>query len=59
MMDVIARWLVLCGLIALCAGVWVLAGYGWALIVIGLATVFFGLVVIDVDKHKRTEGTGT
>lgn len=48
-----ALFLVFCGVLTVCAGIWVLAGYGWALVVIGVCAAGFGLLLVDVDGNTK------
>lgn len=49
-----ARLVVLCGLVAVVAGVGFLAGYAVGLIAAGVFTTVYGLAVIDVDDKGDT-----
>lgn len=51
-----ARTVVLAGLVAVAAGVYLLVGLPWALVVGGAAAVLFGLVVMDVDPPTEPDG---
>lgn len=43
------------GAFAIMTGVWILFGFAWALIFIGLTAAALGLAVVDVEDRK-TEG---
>lgn len=49
-MKRLAVLLVWCGLVCALAGVWMLAGYAWALIAVGVLAVAIGLAFVDVDE---------
>lgn len=51
-----ARAVVLIGLAAVAAGVYLLVGLPWALVAGGVAAVLFGLVVMDVDPPTEPDG---
>jgi hypothetical protein len=48
-----ARLAVILGALLIVAGVWVLFGYGVALLVAGVALAAYGLLLVDVDERPN------
>jgi hypothetical protein len=54
----LARFLVSLGAITVFSGVTAVAGYGWGLIVLGLAVVAYGLALVDIGDAADSSSDG-
>lgn len=51
----LARALIALGFLLACSGLWIVAGWGWAVLATGVGVGGFGLVLVDVGEIDHRE----